>query len=1057
MGSSSVVRNTGSLWDAIMEFKDLEDTILEVKDALLLHSEKELLESDIVKDLLMFVEDVLYRGGDLADEIFPMAMQRRNIMWTKKVRFFFSTPLKPLIYRRRLSLVIKEMRTLYWISKFVLGEGEGEGEGEWEGDELRHFRQGEFGGIMGEKKKKAPSCVPKELIGREAEVESIIAELLKDHIQEESILVIPIVGIAGLGKTALAQFIFNDKKVQQHFELKIWVSVSDVFDFKEIVEKIIVSITKNYPENGLALHKLQDILRQRIQGKHYLLILDGVCDGLTNIWPDLRNLLSGGSNGSRIIVTTRSSDTVAKIIDGGKLSFNLDSLNEDDSWSLFMKMAFAPGQQPTDTISMDIARKIVKGCRGIPMLIRTIGRRMSDIEEVKWQSFYDNKLTKVLQNEDGVSACLRLSYDNLSPPLKNCVVFCGLFPKDYEFEVATLITMWISQGFIVRPPHLQQSLEDLGYANFLDLLSRSFFHDTDENDTSENITKCKMQTLMHDLARSVAGNAYATFHLNDKDIFDEPRHISFHFHFDSSQKIPLPLARLKRIRTLILPRQFESDFERKSNKPIWNGFIELKLLRMLDLHNSGIQFLPSSIGELVHLRYLDLSQNVNMKTLPNSISRLRNLQTLKVNHCSNLQTLPRGITKLVRLRNLENESCYCLTHMPRGLSRLVNLRTVSEFVLSNGTDLVSNKSGKLDELKELDHLRGQLKIKNLKFPKGDKTVEARLLKKLQLSSLILIWDIDDAVSPVDCEKSLEDLQPHSNLKKLSLSAYVGFQFPNWLSVLTNLVELSLLNCINCQCLPQLDCFPRLRVLVMDKLTNLEYISNKQIRNESLTCLPSLRELRLTDLPKLESWWNDASDTNEEMTVFPLLSKLIVEDCPNLTSMPLFPFLEELLVLKNTSWKPFQRTISALKRSPSTTEIEVSSSSSSKFSAFAPLSALETLHILHMPNGEPNMWQALRSLRSLMFHHIVDINYLLEGLDQVTSLQKLHIWHCDSLKEIPNWISNPVSLKTISIKACPNLTIRPDRMSFITSLKVEIEDCPGVSYIETMLKDQLYTR
>ncbi|KAF4361010.1 hypothetical protein F8388_016819 [Cannabis sativa] len=634
MGSSSVKRNRGSLWDAIMEFRDLEDTVLEVKDALFLHSDKEMAESEIFKILLMRVEDVLYRGGDLADEIFPMAMQRRNMLWSKK---------------------------------------------------------------------------------------------------------------------------------------------------------------------------------------HYLLILDGVCDELAKIWGDLRELLSVGANGSRIIVTTRSSDIVAKIA-CGKLLWELNSLNEDESWSLFVKMAFEPGPPPTDPVVMEIGREIVK----------------------KW-----------------------------------------------------------------------------------------------------------------------------------------------------------------------------------------------------------IQVLPSSIGELMHLRYLDLSQNVNMETLPKSISRLRNLQTLKLNRCSNLRTLPRGITKLVRLRSLENKSCYCLTYMPKGFSKLVDLRKVSEFVLSIGTDSVSNQSGKLDELKELDHLRGQLKIKNLKFPEGDKTAEARLYNKPHLSSLLLIWDIDDSVQPAHCEKSLQDLQPHSNIEKLSLSTYGGVEFSDKLSMLTNLVELSLLNCMNCRCLPPLDCFPRLRVLVMDKLTQLEYISNKQIKNESLTCLPSLNELRLTDLPKLKRWWKDASDFNEEMTMFPCLSKLIVEDCPNLTSMPLFPSLEELLVLKNTSWKPFQLTVSALKRSLSTTEIEVSSSlSSSNYSTSAPLSKLDTLHILHMRSGEPIMWQALCSLRSLTFHHIVDIDHLFEGLEQVTSLQQLHIWHCDSLREIPHWISNPVSLKTLSIKACPNLTIRPDRMSFITSLKVEIEDCPG---------------
>ncbi|PON46654.1 LRR domain containing protein, partial [Trema orientale] len=536
------------------------------------------------------------------------------------------------------------------------------------------------------------------------------------------------------------------------------------------------------------------------------------------------------------------------------------------------------------------------------------------------------------------------------------------------------------------------------------------------------------------------------------------RHISFDFHLDSPWQLPISLAEPKSIRSIILPRQFRSAIEGRSGESICDGLTKYKFLRMLDLHNSGIKVVANSIGELKHLRYLDLSQNVNIRELPNSICRLQNLQTLKLNHCSDLQTLPRKMKKLVDLRIVENESCYSLTHMPRGLSQVINLRTLTEFVLRNGTGSVSNQSGKLDELKELNHLRGKLKIKNLRSWEFDKTEDASLCRKQDLLSLILIWDIDAALVPADCEKSLEDLRPHPNLKQLSLSAYGGIQFSSWLPSHKNLVKFSLSRCIRCQCLPRLDHLPLLEVLVVDELTELEHILDEAFRIESGSFFPSLKELRLTNLPKLERWWKDAPDNFEEETTFPLLSKLIVEDCPNLTSMPLFPYLEELLVLKNTSWKPFKRTIAAEERIPMTFESEASSSTSSRVGRVASLSKLRTLRIIHMSTGVPNMWQSLPSLRSLTFDHLDDINALLEGLQQLTSLQQFHIWRCERLEEIPSWIGDVKSLKTISIKLCPNLKIPPGKISLITSLqKVEIEDCPLVSHIESMLKDRLYTR
>ena len=52
------------------------------------------------------------------------------------------------------------------------------------------------------------------IIGREDDRKAII-ELLLDSNVEENVSVIPIVGIGGLGKTTLAQYVYNDEKVKK--------------------------------------------------------------------------------------------------------------------------------------------------------------------------------------------------------------------------------------------------------------------------------------------------------------------------------------------------------------------------------------------------------------------------------------------------------------------------------------------------------------------------------------------------------------------------------------------------------------------------------------------------------------------------------------------------------------------------------------------------------------------------------------------------------------------------------------------------------------------------
>jgi hypothetical protein len=109
------------------------------------------------------------------------------------------------------------------------------------------------------------------------------------------------------------------------------------------------------------------------------------------------------------------------------------------------------------------------------------------------------------------------------------------------------------------------------------------------------------------------------------------------------------------------------------------------------------------------------------------------------------------------------------------------------------------------------------------------------------------------------------------------------------------------------------------------LESLEYILNDGDSNEfssSSTAptpfFPLLKEISLYRCPNLKGWWRRRRDSSMELNSdsdnsieiiehhlvpsFPHLSHLRISLCPKLTSMPMFPHLEEF-VLGNTSWKP----------------------------------------------------------------------------------------------------------------------------------------------------------
>ncbi|PPD69285.1 hypothetical protein GOBAR_DD33836 [Gossypium barbadense] len=96
-----------------------------------------------------------------------------------------------------------------------------------------------------------------EIIGRDADKNKIV-QLLLESGPKQNVSIVPIKGGGGLGKTTLAKMVFiNDEKLGDHFELKVWVCVSEKFELKVVVEKVIEAATKTKPERDLELETLQ--------------------------------------------------------------------------------------------------------------------------------------------------------------------------------------------------------------------------------------------------------------------------------------------------------------------------------------------------------------------------------------------------------------------------------------------------------------------------------------------------------------------------------------------------------------------------------------------------------------------------------------------------------------------------------------------------------------------------------------------------------------------------------------------------------------------------------
>ncbi|XP_039163185.1 putative disease resistance RPP13-like protein 1 [Eucalyptus grandis] len=353
-----------------------------------------------------------------------------------------------------------------------------------------------------------------QFFGREKE-EAQVLELLISDVQnsDATLSIIPIVGMAGVGKTALAQRIYNDARVSSYFERKAWVCVSDVFDVLDITKTILRSIT-GLPYEDKDLNGLQVKLKDSLSRKKFLVVLDDVWNEKYVEWTSLLKPFEVGVKGSKIIITTRNLPVVSIT---GALPYPLKELSIDNCIGLLAFHALGARNFERHPNLEIIGNKIAEKCRGLPLAAKMLGGLLRNKENPdEWEAILNNKIwDAMMEKNDEVLPALKLSYVNLPSYLKRCFVYCAVFPKAYEIDRDELALLWIAEGFL-DGQKAKENILRLGRNYFDELVSRSFFQQS-----SVHTSKFLMHDLLNDLAKSIAGATCFTFgeswEVNDED------------------------------------------------------------------------------------------------------------------------------------------------------------------------------------------------------------------------------------------------------------------------------------------------------------------------------------------------------------------------------------------------------------------------------------------------------------------------------------------------------------------------------------------------------------
>ncbi|TYH47107.1 hypothetical protein ES332_D11G388500v1 [Gossypium tomentosum] len=885
-----------------------------------------------------------------------------------------------------------------------------------------------------------------EYVGRHKEKTEMI-ELLKGD-NSRGVSVLSIVGMGGMGKTTLAQLVYNDATINQSFDHKAWVCVSDNFDAVNITRTILKSIDPNSSdENDLNL--LQVKLKEKLSGKRFLLVLDDIWNENYDDWTILRSPFGART---KIIVTTRL-QIVSSIVDSLKV-FHLDKLSDDDCLSIFTQHALKARNFGGHLPFKEIGEKIVRRCNGLPLAAKAVGSLLRTVKyHQEWEKIYESEIWDLPEDRCGIIPALRLSYHHLPSHLKRCFAYCSILPKDYEFEEEEMILLWRAEGFLQQEVKLRT--KDLGNQYFQDLVSRSFFQISNKDKS-----RFVMHDLINDLAQVVAGEVCSKLEGDRKWKFSiRTRHSSYVASEYETVKRFEAFDKVNSLRTF-LPFVFSSYYQEfyLTDVMLVDLLPRLGYLRVLSLCGYHITELPDVLEKLKQLRYLNFSYT-KIKCLPDSLCTLYHLETLLLKNCYKLQTLPSKMENLVNLQYLDISGASLIERMPVGIGSLINLQRLSDFVIGEGD------GHHIGELKYLLSLGGSFRLSGLENVNGEDAVDAKLNEKQGIDRLVLQW-----------EWVLNSLCPSKKLEHLVIQNYGGAKFCTWItdSSFKNMLSLELRNCKNCKSVPAIGRLPFLKDLLIGGLDEVNNIGVELFGENQSNAFPSLETLCLEGMSNLEEW--DPCEDDEQASKFPNLHKLSIRECPQLLGR-LPTILQSLQKLEIRKCRRLIVSISSfplllelrvegcgeLVDEGSSTE-EVTSLKSASLSDISKFNISTERMMLRFANSEDfNIfgWKKLESLSQnglgLVGHRFIEIYdcpqlVCLETederlqLDKIPDVESLRIRKCKRLKRLPKVLHAFTYLTRMRLERCSSF-VSFGESNFPPALKkLEIWGCMNLQYL-----------
>ncbi|XP_035815861.1 disease resistance protein RGA5 isoform X4 [Zea mays] len=691
-----------------------------------------------------------------------------------------------------------------------------------------------------------------ELVGAEEKSSDLVKRLMEgDKEASKQPVVLSIVGFGGLGKTTLANLVYE--KIKGQFVCGAFVYVSHNPDVVKVFKNMLYQLDgdkyRDINQGTWSEEQLIWELRKFLLHKRYFIVIDDIWN--TSVWETIQCSLMHNECGSIIIITTRNID-VAK--QAGSV-YQMEPLSLSDSTKLFCQIIFGSEDKCPPANLAEVAGKILQKCGGVPLAIITMASMLANKtgKEINTHSYWSHVYQSMGYGLDGstnvknMRRILSVSYYDLPSHLKTCLLYLSLYPEDYRIRTRGLIWKWIGEGFV----HEEQgkSLYEVGKDYIEELVNTSMLEPVGIGHDGKTVS-CRIHDMVLDLISFLSNEEHFLTKVGGQqpvslDLPKKVRRLSLQISQEEEAK-QLATMSFSHVRSLTVSTEvFQLT-------PKLSAFLVLRVLNLKKCNGVNNHHFKD-ICNMFQLRYLSL----NAKFITEIPREIRNLQFLQVLDITNLGHKVK-MTTIIHLRQLLrlcSRSGWSIKQLD-GFGKLTSLQEVK------GTITIESPS-MLHDLGCLTNLR----TLGINFRDWDESYEEPFIQCLSnlvsLKSMKIKGTMMSSLCS-ECDKLYPGPQQLCSIDMKSLARTVIMtRVPRWMSSLCSLSSIKItLLALGVQDIHVLGSIPSLRCLsvhvketrderlVIDKCYPFRCLTEMQIDYESMAVvfapgsMQNLKELHL---------------------------------------------------------------------------------------------------------------------------------------------------------------------------------------------------------------------